>query len=115
MPNACAGPARSSRCSPRTSMKTTLLTIRSFYRLGDRGDGREPPGERVLGSLDDGGGRQRARVAEQLLDGLALRGIPVRDRVGGGRLGDEGDLVTEVGGDPGGGFGALLGPDPADD
>src|ERR1051326_2993216 len=114
MPNACAGPARSSKCSPETSKKTTLVTIWSAYNLIDRGDGREPPGERVLGPLDDRAGRQRARVGEQLLDRLVPGRVAVRDRVGGGRLGDERDLIAEVEGHPGGGLGALLGPDPAD-
>ena len=36
----------------------------------DRGDGREPPGQGVLGPLDDGAGGQRTRVGEQLLDAL---------------------------------------------
>ena len=83
--------------------------------LRDRGDGREPPGERVLGPLDDRAGGQRARVREQLLDRLARWGVAVRDRVGGGRLGDERDLVAEVGCDPRRGLAALLGPDAADD
>jgi hypothetical protein len=37
------------------------------------------------------------------------------DRVGRGGLGDERDLIAEVGRHPGGGLAALLGPDAADD
>jgi hypothetical protein len=41
-----------------------------------------------------------ARVREQLRDRPALRGVAVRDRAGGGGLGDERDLVAEVGCEP---------------
>ena len=41
--------------------------------------------------------------------------VPMRDRVGRGRLGDERDLIAQVERDPGGGLRALLGPDAADD
>ena len=46
----------------------------------------------------------------------AARGsVAVRDRGGGGGVGDEGDPVAEVRGEPRRGLAALLGPDPADD
>ena len=81
----------------------------------DGGDGGETAGQRVLGSLDHRAGGQRARIRQQLFHRLFGRRVTMPDRVGRGGLGDERDLVAEVGRHPRGGLAALLGPDAADD
>ena len=124
--NTWAGPARSSRCTPGTSRKTTLVMSQRPPR---RWPTRRPPGARSATvamvanrpasaysvRVDDVGGLQRARVGQDLGHAPPGREVPVRDRGGRGGVGDERDAVAEVGGEPGGRLAALLGADAADD
>src|SRR5271155_1635728 len=62
---------------------------------------KRPASAYSVRSMTASAGRVRGRVA-------------VADRVGRGRIRDEGDLVAEIGGEPGRGLAALLGPDSGD-
>ena len=80
-------------------------------QLGDRADGREATGQRVLGAGGDLRAVQRARVGEQFVQRPVGGGVAVRDGVRRGRVRHERDVVAQVGGHPGGGLAALLGAD----